>query len=159
MLRVVKHGGLATGAALAGLLIATASAAAATSPVAFVPCASGPGFACAHLTVPVDPSGQIPGTVTLSIERKVAITGTATEAIVGLAGGPGQAVIPFATDFAQEMGSALATRDLIVFDQRGTGSSGALSCPEFANPNILKPALVGTCGEQLGATRGSVRER
>jgi pimeloyl-ACP methyl ester carboxylesterase len=154
MLRVVKHVALATAASFATLLIASASASAVPAPVSFVPCATGPGFACAHLTVPVDPSGQIPGTITLSIERKVAITGTATQAIIALAGGPGQSAVPFATSFAQEMGAALGTRDLIVFDQRGTGSSGALSCPAFANPSILKPALVGTCADQLGATRG-----
>jgi pimeloyl-ACP methyl ester carboxylesterase len=157
MLRAVKQGALATAAALASLLVVSAAnAAAATSPVTFIPCANAPGFGCAQLTVPVDPSGQIPGTVTLAIERKVAVTGAATQAIIGLAGGPGQSAVPFASDFAQEMGSALDTRDLIVFDQRGTGSSGALSCPAFADLNqaILQPSLVGTCASQLGATRG-----
>ncbi len=48
--------------------------------------------------------------------------------MVGLAGGPGQAAIPFASKLAQNMAPALATRDLLVFDQRGTGSSGELRC-------------------------------
>ncbi|MGD0196908.1 MAG: alpha/beta hydrolase [Solirubrobacteraceae bacterium] len=155
MLRVVKGAALATAAGLATLLVGAATASAAVSPVAFVPCANAPGFGCAHLTVPLDPSGVVPGTVTLSIERKVAVTGTATQAIVGLAGGPGQAAIPFASDFAQTLSSALGTRDLIVFDQRGTGTSGALSCPAFGDPDaMLTPALVGTCGQQLGVARG-----
>ena len=157
MLRVFKQGALTTAAALATLLVASAAnASAATSPVAFVPCANAPGFGCAQLTVPADPSGQIPGTVTLELERRVAATGTATQVIIGLAGGPGQSAVPFAANFAQQMGRALDTRDLIVFDQRGTGTSGALSCSAFADPGqaILKPALVGTCGSELGATRG-----
>ena len=145
----------ATAAALATVLLAAASSAAAATAVAFVPCANAPGFACAHLTVPLDPSGATPGAVTLSIERKVAVTGTATTAIIGLAGGPGQPSLPFASDFAQTVSAALGTDDLIVFDQRGTGTSGALSCPAFADPNTtLTPTLVGTCGSQLGPTRG-----
>jgi pimeloyl-ACP methyl ester carboxylesterase len=93
--------------------------------------------------------------VTLSIERKVAVTGTATQAIVGLAGGPGQAAIPFAEDMAQTLEAGLGTRDLIVFDQRGTGTSGALSCPAFANPDVdFSATLVDTCATQLGVARG-----
>jgi pimeloyl-ACP methyl ester carboxylesterase len=154
MLRVVKGAALATAAAAALLLAGSATAMAAT-PVAFTPCAGAPGFGCAQLTVPIDPSGVIPGTVTLSIERKVAVTGTATQAIVGLAGGPGQSATPFAEDFAQSLSSALQTRDLIVFDQRGTGTSGALSCPAFANPNPNFPATeVGDCATEIGPTRG-----
>jgi pimeloyl-ACP methyl ester carboxylesterase len=155
MLRLVKGAALTTAALVVLALAASSSALATTTPVAFTPCASAPGFGCAHLTVPLDPSGATPGTVTLSIERKVAVTGTATTAVVGLAGGPGQAVLPFAEDFAQTLSSALGTRDLIVFDQRGTGASGALSCPALADPNInLTATVVNTCATQLGTPRG-----
>jgi pimeloyl-ACP methyl ester carboxylesterase len=154
MLRVVKEAALATAAA-AALLLAGAGSAAATTPVAFTPCSDAPGFACAQLTVPLDPSGVTPGTVTLAIERKVAVTGTATTAVIGLAGGPGQGATPFAEDFAQTLSGALQTRDLVVFDQRGTGTSGALSCPAFANPFInFTATLVGECATELGPTRG-----
>jgi pimeloyl-ACP methyl ester carboxylesterase len=161
MRRVVKAAALATATAAASLLVAGASAQAAVTPVAFTPCtsASASGFGCAQLTVPLDPSGAVPGTVTLSIERKVAVTGTATQAIIGLAGGPGQAAIPFAQDFEQTLSAALQTRDLVVFDQRGTGTSGALSCPAFATSNVNNLAasaaagIVGECATQLGAAR------
>jgi pimeloyl-ACP methyl ester carboxylesterase len=137
------------------LLAASSSAFATATPVAFTPCASAPDFGCAHLTVPVDPANPAAGTVTLSLERKVAVTGSATQAIVGLAGGPGQDAIPFAEDFAQTLTSALGTRDLVVFDQRGTGTSGALSCPAFANPDVnFTATLVNECATQLGPTRG-----
>ena len=157
MRRVVKGAALATATATAALLIASASAQAAVTPVAFTPCtaASASGFACATLTVPVDPSGAVPGTVTLSIERKVAVTGTATQAIVALAGGPGQAALPLATYLEQTVSAALATRDLVVFDQRGTGTSGPLSCPALETPGVqLTPTVVAECATQLGATRG-----
>ncbi|HUB76758.1 MAG TPA: alpha/beta fold hydrolase [Solirubrobacteraceae bacterium] len=155
MLRAVKGAALATAASLALLLATSANALGAASPVAFTPCAAAPDFGCAHLTVPLDPANASQGTITLSIERKVAVTGNATQAIVGLAGGPGQAAIPFAEDFSQTLSSALGTRDLVVFDQRGTGTSGALSCPAFANPAInFTATLVGECASELGATRG-----
>ncbi|MGA2471764.1 MAG: alpha/beta fold hydrolase [Solirubrobacteraceae bacterium] len=155
MLRVAYRAAFAAAVAVTVLLAAAVSAEAAPTPVAFVPCADAPGFGCAQLTVPVDPSGVIAGTVTLSIERQLAVTGNATQAIVALAGGPGQAATPFAADLAASMAPGLTTRDLIVFDQRGTGNSGALSCPAFANPNAaLTTTLVSTCATQLGPTRG-----
>ena len=155
MLRVVKGATLATVAALGMVLATGPSAFAVSSPVVFTPCPNAPGFGCAQLTVPLDPSGVVPGTVTLAIERKVAVTGTATQAVVALAGGPGQAATPFAEDFAQTVAPALGTRDLIVFDQRGTGNSQALSCSAFANPNaLLTGALINTCATQLGVARG-----
>jgi pimeloyl-ACP methyl ester carboxylesterase len=156
MRRVVKGAALATATVAGSLLIASASAQAAVTPVAFTPCtsASASGFGCAQLTVPLDPSGAVPGTVTLSIERKVAVTGTATQAIIGLAGGPGQAALPFAQDIEQTVATALQTRDLVVFDQRGTGTSGALSCPALAAANVnLTPSVVGECATQLGPAR------
>jgi pimeloyl-ACP methyl ester carboxylesterase len=148
---------LASATATVALLLAAASAQAAVTPVAFTPCtgAGASGFGCAQLTVPLDPSGAIPGTVTLSIERKVAVTGTASQAIVALAGGPGQAALPFATDIEQTVSSALQTRDLVVFDQRGTGTSGPLSCPALEAPGAqLTPTVIGECSTQLGPGRG-----
>jgi len=49
-------------------------------------------------------------------------------AVIALAGGPGQSALPFMDQFAQILGPIVATRDLIVFDQRGTGLSHPLSC-------------------------------
>jgi pimeloyl-ACP methyl ester carboxylesterase len=135
-------------------LITSASASAATSTIAFSTCADAPAYGCAHLVVPLDPSGVIPGTVALSIRRKLAATGTASDAVIALAGGPGQAALPFATDAAQIMAGALSTRDLVVFDQRGTGDSGALKCTAFANLNAPLGSIIPDCAQELGATRG-----
>src|SRR5579883_1384974 len=82
---------------MAVALSSAASAAAATSTIPFTTCADAPAYGCAHLTVALDPSGAVPGTITLSIRRRLAATGTATEAVVGLAGGPGQAGLPLAS--------------------------------------------------------------
>jgi len=137
-----------------GLLTGAATASAATSSIPFTTCSDAPDFGCAHLTVPLDPTGAIPGTVTLSIRRKLAATGTATEAVIALAGGPGQAALPFANDAAQIMAAALTTRDLVVFDQRGTGDSGPLKCSSLGELKVPITAQIPECAAEIGATRG-----
>jgi pimeloyl-ACP methyl ester carboxylesterase len=111
--------------------------------------------ACAHLTVPVDPSGAIPGTITLAMRRHRSPVGESKDAVIALAGGPGQAAIPFMSQFTQLLGPIVSTRDLIVFDQRGTGLSHPLSCAAFEHlKGGLTPNAVKICAGQIGQTRG-----
>jgi pimeloyl-ACP methyl ester carboxylesterase len=139
---------------LAVCVCALATAAQAPAQIAFAPCGDSNDFACGHLTVPLDPSGQVPGTITLAIRRHRATVGEAKTAIVALAGGPGQAALPFAEQFAQVLGPIAATRDLIVFDQRGIGLSGPLSCHRFElNANAPPGPTIAECAAQLGPTR------
>lgn len=119
------------------------------------PCAGTNEVACGHLTVPVDPSGAIPGTVTLAMRRHLSPVGNAKTAVIALAGGPGQSAIPFTSDFAQILGPIVSTRDLIVFDQRGTGLSHPLSCAAFEHlKGGITPLAVSICAGQIGQTRG-----
>jgi pimeloyl-ACP methyl ester carboxylesterase len=137
--------------AMLGPIAAVAQA----TPIAYAPCAATNNFACAHLTVPLDPSGATPGTISLAIRRHRAAVGEARSAIVALAGGPGQAAIPFAEDFAETLGPIAATRDLIVFDQRGTGLSHPLKCAalEHVTASTLPARAVASCAAQLGPSR------
>ena len=70
--------------------------------------ASPAGFQCGQLAVPLDRTGAVPGTVTLSVKRVVASSNPTATAVVALAGGPGQAALPVATEFASILGPALA---------------------------------------------------
>jgi pimeloyl-ACP methyl ester carboxylesterase len=75
-------------------------------------------------------------------------------AVVVLAGGPGQAAIPFAPSNEQEVAPLLTTRDLVVFDQRGTGTSGPLSCNALTMPSASDTTaaeVLGECANQIGA--------
>jgi pimeloyl-ACP methyl ester carboxylesterase len=143
----------------AGLLLAVcacsgASAAQAQAQIAFAPCGDSNDLACGHLTVPLDPNGITPGTITLAIRRHRAPVGEAKVAIVALAGGPGQAAIPFAEEFARLLGPIADTRDLIVFDQRGIGLSQPLSCHRFElSANTPPGPTIAECAAQLGPTR------
>jgi pimeloyl-ACP methyl ester carboxylesterase len=130
------------------------SALAATSSVVFTTCADAPTFGCGHLSVPLDPAHVVPGDVSLAIRRELSATGAASTAVVALAGGPGQAALPFAADDAQILAPALANDDLVVFDQRGTGYSGALKCSALSSLTSPVSDVIPQCAMQIGATRG-----
>ncbi|HTC60451.1 MAG TPA: alpha/beta fold hydrolase [Solirubrobacteraceae bacterium] len=142
------------------VFLATVTCAALLSSIAqaqieWKPCAGTNEVACAHLTVPVDPSGAIPGTITLAMRRHLSPVGNAKTAVIALAGGPGQSAIPFMSDFTQILGPVVSTRDLIVFDQRGTGLSHPLSCAAFEHlKGGITPLAVSICAGQIGQTRG-----
>jgi pimeloyl-ACP methyl ester carboxylesterase len=131
---------------------------AAVAPLSFVPCADNQGFGCTTVTVPLDYSGQLPGAIGLKVERLQAGAAPSSEAVLALAGGPGQAALPLAGFIAKALAPALAGRDLVVFDQRGTGESDPLSCPALATPaGAAGVASIGKlferCALQLGPAR------
>jgi len=132
-----------------------APATSAHAQIAFAPCGNSNDFACGHLTVPLDPTGATPGTITLALRRHRAPVGEARSAIIALAGGPGQPALPFAEAFAELLGPIAATRDLIAFDQRGIGLSDPLSCHAFEVSRLYHSlgALIEACGDELGPTR------
>src|ERR1700722_10891831 len=149
-------------AILAALISAVALAAspaysAANSELAFIPCASEHAFSCTNLAVPLDRTGAVAGTISLSVERKLAGSHPSASALVALAGGPGQAALPFAAYTAKAMAAGLHTRDLLMFDQRGTGDSDPLSCAAFesfsAKSTISR--IYQRCAEQIGPARGA----
>jgi pimeloyl-ACP methyl ester carboxylesterase len=120
-------------------------------------CSASSSFACGHLVVPLDRSGRVPGKITLAVRRRRAPVGDESVAVFALAGGPGQGATALADGLASVLGPVISSRDLIVFDQRGTGSSGALKCKAFTGHPVgaTPPAtLVAACAGQLGAGRG-----
>jgi pimeloyl-ACP methyl ester carboxylesterase len=128
----------------------------ASSALDFLPCSGQPALSCTNVPVPLDRSGAVPGTITLSVARKLAGTQPAASAVVALAGGPGQPALPFAEFNAKSMAAALHSRDLLVFDQRGTGSSDPLSCAaleRFSASTVSR--LFADCAEQIGRARGA----
>lgn len=122
----------------------------------FSPCLNSAGFSCTSITAPLDRSGALQGTVNLAVERRQAGVTPSEDAVVALAGGPGQAAIPLGSVAEQAMAPALSSRDLIVFDQRGTGASGPLQCTalERAQPGSIGQAFE-RCAEQIGPSRGA----
>jgi pimeloyl-ACP methyl ester carboxylesterase len=141
---------LLAAAACAALPVARAQA-----QIVWTPCGDSNDAACGHLTVPIDPSGATPGTIALAMRRHRAPVGEPQDAVIALAGGPGQSAIPFLSQFEQVLGPIVSTRDLIAFDQRGTGLSHPLSCPAFEHlSGGGSPGAVAICAGQIGPTRG-----
>jgi len=139
-------------------LLASSTGSSAASDLSFIPCpeTGTASFECGSLQVPLERSGTVPGTLTLNVERKLAGTTPSRDAVVALAGGPGQAALPLAPFIAKAIAPALGSRDLLVFDQRGTGTSDPLSCPALEAPSDAPaPRLFERCATEIGTARGA----
>jgi pimeloyl-ACP methyl ester carboxylesterase len=147
---------VALAALLPAALLAFWPSSSAASALSFTACANATDFECASLPVPLDRAGSVPGTVPLSVERRRAGSAPSRDAVVALAGGPGQAALPLGEFIAQAIAPALGSRDLLVFDQRGTGASAPLSCPVF---EVFSPQPAGQlfeqCASEIGPARGA----
>jgi pimeloyl-ACP methyl ester carboxylesterase len=119
------------------------------------------GFTCARLSVPLDHSGAVPGRVSLFVKRIRARERPRRGALFVLAGGPGQsATAAFNGDALSALYPALRNRDLIVFDQRGTGRSGLLRCGALERANLLNAGRAASeCAGRLGAGRAFYTSR
>ena len=143
--------------AAAVVVLALPAPAQAAVPAGFTPCLSASGFYCGTVTVPIDRTGAVPEligkTIGLHVMWKPATVADTEGALVALAGGPGQAATPYAADFATALAPALGTRDLVVFDQRGTGDSGLLDCPGADSSATSLEQFVEMCATELGSAR------
>ena len=112
-------------------------------------------FTCARVSVPLDRSGVTPGRVSLFVRRIAAQRQPRQGALFVLAGGPGQsATESFNGDALGVVSPAFRHRDLIVFDQRGTGRSGLLRCRALERSNLFDAGrAAGVCAGRLGARR------
>ncbi|MDX6556154.1 MAG: hypothetical protein QOD86_2349 [Miltoncostaeaceae bacterium] len=123
----------------------------------FTPCPKMPGVRCATLRVPLDRSGAIPGSVGLRVAR-IAPEKPSRGVVVALSGGPGQAAVADAQLFAEALAPVLRDRELVLFDARGTGRSGQLTCRSLGRLDEARTEAevdreVRACAAQLGPRR------
>jgi len=102
-----------------------------------------PGARCGTVTVPIDRSGAVPGTVRLFYSRLRAPK-RSKSTIAVFPGGPGGATTILGYDVLPELRKSLSDHDLLLLDQRGTGRSGYLNCD--------RDLAVGESGLLLGDT-------
>jgi pimeloyl-ACP methyl ester carboxylesterase len=136
---------------LLALLAAPAGRAAAA------PCGQTPGLLCSEVDVPLDRSGQTPGTVALHVEVLPA-DGTPRGVMFLIAGGPGQGSA-HVFDLGTPQNAALYRflfpgTTLVAYDDRGTGASGLLQCPalQSATSTTHEAELAAACAASLGAS-------
>ncbi len=130
-----------------------------TLDAAATPCAGEtPGLLCTDVVVPLDRSGQTPGTVRLHVEYLPA-AGTPRGAVFLVAGGPGQGSARVfglsSLSSVEEYRYLFPGYTLVAFDNRGTGASGVLRCPGLQGPFTTdqQGALVAACADAIGPQR------
>lgn len=121
-------------------------------------CGTTPGLICSQVVVPLDRTGQVPGTISLHVEVVPAL-GTPRGAIFLIAGGPGQgSAHVFGLDNEQAVSLyryLFPGYTLVAYDDRGTGESGLLDCPgvQTALTADQQRAAAAVCAGTIGPTR------
>ena len=120
------------------LLLAIASAATPTaSALELSDCRinAGPGYPgikarCGTLLRPLNPADPASGDIELRVAVVPALNlSPEPDPLVPLAGGPGQGAIQFYSAYAGAFEGVRRDRDILLLDQRGTGSSARMDCP------------------------------
>ncbi|MDQ3935716.1 MAG: alpha/beta hydrolase, partial [Actinomycetota bacterium] len=135
------------------LLLLCLAAPASSQAVTFRPCFEESEALCGNLDVPIDRSGGVPGTIKLRV-AKVPAEEPSGKAIFAFAGGPGQGATGLAESFAFGLERANRKHDIVVFDQRGTGMSGAIDCTDVDRVRDIREAdaQIRACAQKLGPT-------
>lgn len=105
---------------------------------------------CLTLDVPKDYAQPGKGSLKLHVALAQAFReGAKPDPVFVLAGGPGQSGSSLAWTLDNGFQRARATRDIVLIDQRGTGKSGILTCPELARSEEPDPdkqeQMLATC--------------
>jgi pimeloyl-ACP methyl ester carboxylesterase len=134
-------------ALLAGLAVAPDAGAA-----RWRPCGSVAGARCARVSVPLDRSGALPGTIPLRVARLRGPAGAPTLAY--LSGGPGSGGLAELEGVLWSIAGVTRSYRVVTFDQRGTGRSGLLRCPAMErDPRLRSTSAAADCAGRLGAAR------
>ena len=106
---------------------------------------------CGHLERPLDPSGVIPGQISIHFEF-YPHSGPAERVgtLVATAGGPGYPATESRDDYLALFRPLMSDHDVLIMDNRGTGHSGAIDCHDLQTAAKWTVQSVGGCGASLG---------
>ncbi len=106
---------------------------------------------CGRLDRPLDPTGAIPGRISIYFEFYPHTGGGApAETLVATEGGPGYPATLSRDDYLALFKPLRSSHDIVLMDNRGTGRSGALDCRELQTGEKWTVKSVAGCGESLG---------
>jgi pimeloyl-ACP methyl ester carboxylesterase len=108
---------------------------------------------CGSITRLIDPTGVIPGTITVGFEYypRSDLSQPRLGTILPQEGGPGYSSTG-TRDYYLEIFDALRDRrDVLIVDKRGTGLSSPIDCPALQTGSLALSA-VAACAKQLGDT-------
>ena len=123
------------------------------------PCVVGNGYRadCGSLSVFEDRASQSGRKIDLRLAViKAGSDHPAPDPVFVLAGGPGTSAIEWTNYYMDILGPANQTRDVVLVDQRGTGGSNKLECPDPVEPDrrvdALRSCLAGLDGDPRAYT-------
>ena len=106
---------------------------------------------CGRLERSLDPDGTAAGRLSIYFELYPHTgPGKAVGLLVATEGGPGYPATQSREEYLALFEPLRRTRDVLIMDNRGTGKSGALDCPELQTAEHWTTEMVGACGESLG---------
>jgi pimeloyl-ACP methyl ester carboxylesterase len=122
--------------------------------VTLSPCAVVNRALCGSITRAWDPTGTVPGDLRVGFafvparDRKHRALGT----VLPREGGPGYSTTASGASYVQMYGGLLDRRNLLLVDQRGTGRSQPIRCPELQKPAgpFDYPPAAAKCAQRLG---------
>lgn len=114
------------------------------------PCEVTEGALCGTLARPWDPTGAVPGTLEVGFAFVPAPSGPAIGTVVPHEGGPGYSTTGSADSYAAMYGPLLGRRNLLLVDQRGTGLTEAIDCPELQELTTAYATAAARCARRLG---------
>jgi pimeloyl-ACP methyl ester carboxylesterase len=103
-----------------------------------------------HVVRPLDPAEPTGRTIRIGYELYPATDGPSRGTVLAIEGGPGYATTDSRDYYLDLFRPLLDHRDLLLIDARGTGTSGAIRCPELQAYEGPYLRAVAACGRQLG---------
>jgi pimeloyl-ACP methyl ester carboxylesterase len=113
---------------------------------------SGAAAYCGRLERALDPTGAIPDRISIYFEwYPHTMPGKSLGTLVATEGGPGYPATGSRDDYLALFKPLRSNRDVLLMDNRGTGNSGALDCPDLQTGEKWTVEAVAACGASLGA--------
>jgi pimeloyl-ACP methyl ester carboxylesterase len=114
------------------------------------PCPTAVAY-CGRLDRPLDPTGAIPGRISIFFEYyRHSAPGKSRGTVVATEGGPGYPATLSRDDYLALFKPLRLRHDVLLMDNRGTGQSGAIDCRELQTAEKWTVELTAACGRSLG---------
>ncbi|MGO9995608.1 MAG: alpha/beta fold hydrolase [Steroidobacteraceae bacterium] len=106
---------------------------------------------CGHLERPLDPSGIVPGRISIHFEfYPHSGPGDSAGTLVATEGGPGYPATESRDDYLALFRPLMSDHDVLIMDNRGTGQSAAIDCHDLQTAERWTVESVAGCGASLG---------